>query len=137
MPKKTYRALIFDLDGTLIDNEASFRAAYNSLCSRYPDLFSPDNLSQRTDWIALYRASQERRHRLYAAFCNTYAWHTQPPLSPLWEEWIELYLQSAQCFPGVAELFSYIKEKRFPMGLLTNGETDFQLAKLKASGLTP
>ncbi len=137
MPTNRYRALIFDLDGTLLDNDASFRAAYIDLCRRYPDLFSTENSAQRADWIALYRACEERRNRLFAEFCTTYAWKTPPAFSPLWEEWIALYLQNAQCFSGVKELLTEWKEQGIPLGLLTNGETAFQMAKLTSSGLLP
>ena len=60
MKEKQYRAIIFDLDGTLIDNYASFWAAFDEFAAEFPTIFRSEDEIQRATWIDVYYRSNRR-----------------------------------------------------------------------------
>ena len=128
-----YRAVIFDLDGTLIDNSASFRLAYERYCARYPELLRPEDERQRDRLTGIYHAPD--RAAAYAAFCREWGWKNPPPFPDFWQEWFGLYVRSAVCFPWTLPTLRGLRHRRIALGLVTNGAARFQNAKIDSAGL--
>ena len=68
MNHTTKKAVIFDLDGTLVDNRASFAKAYRAMCARYPNLFDEQDGEAEQLLIRFYRSSFARD--AYRALCD-------------------------------------------------------------------
>ena len=64
----TKKAVIFDLDGTLVDNRASFAKAYRAMCAHYPNLFDEQDSEAEQLLIRFYRSSFA--HDAYRALCD-------------------------------------------------------------------
>ena len=135
MEHKIYRAILFDLDGTLLNNSASHDAAYEKLCKIYPDVLRSDSREQKEDLIRLY--SVKKTAAAYARFCETYQWDDHPEFTEFWNLWRTLYIDSAVPFPPAKETLAFLRQNGYQIGMITNGESDFQRAKLKSSGLLP
>lgn len=131
----TKRAVIFDLDGTLIDNRASFAKAYRAICSRYPEVFDPQSLETEELIIRFYRSSFAKE--AYDALAESLAPRVLPPLEPFHTEWGMTYAGNAVTLPGAAETLTRLQEKGYRLGLLTNGDSKRQWAKIHSSGLYP
>ena len=133
MRKKRYRVILFDLDGTLIDNQASFSLAFQKICQRYPDALDSDSYEQCLEMSAFFRAKDQSV--AYRTFCKTHHWKSPPSFLAFWVLWTTLYLESSVPFERTLETLSFLKEKGYRLGLITNGNTNFQRAKLISAEL--
>lgn len=129
------KAVIFDLDGTLVDNRASFAKAYRAMCARYPNLFDEQDGEAEQLLIRFYRSSFARD--AYRALCDHLAPHRLPPMELLRKEWGMTYAENAILLPHAAETVDYLHKKGYKIGLLTNGNSERQWAKIHSCGLFP
>ena len=122
----TKKAVIFDLDGTLVDNRASFAKAYRAMCARYPNLFDEQDGEAEQLLIRFYRSSFARD--AYRALCDHLAPRRLqlPTIDCLHEEWGMTYAKNAVLLPHAAETVDYLHKKGYKIGLLTNGNSERQ-----------
>ncbi len=133
MTAKRYRAIIFDLDGTLIDNYASFWCAFDTFAAEFPKIFCTEDPIQRAAWIDVYYRSN--RAEAYQAFCKNYNWTNAPSFDDIWKLWFSHYVDHTQPFPWTIDLIAYLLEKNIAIGILTNGSTIYQSKKIEVAGL--
>ncbi len=129
------KAVIFDLDGTLLNNRASFAKAYQVMCKRYPELFDPQDAESEQLLIRLYNTSLSQE--AYRALCDRLAPHRLPPMELLRKEWGMTYAENAIVLPCAEGTLQYLREKSYRIGLLTNGDSARQWAKIHSCGLRP
>lgn len=129
----TKKAVIFDLDGTLINNRASFAKAYQAICETYPGLFDPKSAKTEQLMVDFYRSafSQEAYERLAKSILP----QALPKLEVLRMEWGMAYASNAVTLPGARETIAYLRNRGYKVGLLTNGNSARQWAKIYSSGL--
>lgn len=133
MSAKHYKAIIFDLDGTLIDNRSSFRNAFGKLCQYYPNVLNEESTEQCKSLIQLYHVTDPDVK--FQHFCQKYHWHPHPSYWEFWELWSTLYLISTTPFPWTVDTLEYLKQRGYLLGIITNGESFSQREKLKHSSL--
>lgn len=129
------QAVIFDLDGTLINNRASFAKAYQALCARHSELFAPDDIKTEECMIHFYNT--KHREESYRTLTERLAPLPLPPQTELIDEWGMIYVGNAVCLPDAVETLEYLKARGYRIGLLTNGDSARQWAKIHSSGLFP
>lgn len=131
MPGK--KAVIFDLDGTLVNNRASFAKAYQAICEKYPALFDPESAETEQLMIDFYLSSfsQDAYERLEKSLQP----RRLPPLDLFRTEWGMAYASNAVTLPGARETIAYLHSRGYRIGLLTNGNSARQWAKIYSSGL--
>ncbi|WP_170928787.1 HAD family hydrolase [Deinococcus hopiensis] len=141
------RAVIFDLDDTLFDDNASMRAGllgvarpHTHLAGRHPDEllgeykrvlgeFYPAFVAGQLS-LAEYRARRfERLHGLWGI--------EGVPGDVSFEAFRTAYQAARQAVPGGLELLRALRERGVKVGILTNFIRPEQQAKLDACGLTP
>ncbi|WP_189135261.1 HAD family hydrolase [Wenjunlia tyrosinilytica] len=117
---------LFDLDGTLVDRQAAFTGAVADLCRAYS--FGPEVETWMLTELA-DRANAADFVRLREAFALT------EPAAQLWQAYVDQVAAAVSCRPAVLNGLARLRESGWTIGIVTNGASDIQRAKLTATGL--
>lgn len=139
------KAIIFDLDDTLIISDATVRQAWNEACERYarkhPPL-DPETIFQAIREVAIWFWSDPTRHRegrnnmgrtrrelVLKAFENLEIDDPEGALGMA--DWFsERRYEMIELFPGALETLKDVRKAGLGLGLLTNGEALMQRRKI-------
>lgn len=131
MPSQKPAAVLFDLDGTLIDTAPDFHFVINQQLRMH----QRDEVSY--EYLRRY-ASNGARAMISAAFGPQ---EDQPGFDQLHQEMLNLYLQHicvrSAPFPGITGLLSWFGEQQIPWGIVTNKPERFTTPLMQALNLTP
>ncbi|MFF9063374.1 HAD family hydrolase [Streptomyces sp. NPDC101213] len=120
------RLALFDLDGTLVDRTSAFADAIADLC--HDHAYGPE--IER--WLLTELADRAERSdfaRLRAAFgLGESADH-------LWRVYVDRMAAAVTCRPEVLDGLARLRERGWSVGVATNGSSDIQRAKIRATGL--
>ncbi len=143
------KAIIFDLDDTLVDARAAFEVAIdNSFRAIYSHLTEEQSAQAlhlwRTDAAGHYRAYtrgelsyDEQREARFRHIADTLGL-TAPTKeqAKLWlETWDAGFRAGWGAFPDVLPTLGWVEERGFAAGVLTNAHADLQQEKMNATGL--
>ncbi|MFF1405084.1 HAD family hydrolase [Streptomyces sp. NPDC058294] len=117
---------LFDLDNTLVDRQSALSDAITTLC-RTHGFKAAIEQQLRTDLAD--RATAGHFTRLRAAFA------LDVPATQLWQEYVNLMAAAVTCRAEVLEGLARLREATWTIGVITNGPSDIQRAKLAATGL--
>jgi putative hydrolase of the HAD superfamily len=142
-----YKYLFFDLDNTLWDFDANARYALQVLFEKYQlGAYFPTF----DDYYRLYRANNDALWQLYGAGKITKEAlnkeRFQYPLrlfeasllavaEQMEADYLPLLAQQTRLVPGCLEVLDTLKNKRYPLYLISNGFVEIQQLKLQRSGL--
>ncbi|MDC2867663.1 MULTISPECIES: HAD family hydrolase [unclassified Bacillus (in: firmicutes)] len=129
------KAIIFDLDGTLLDRDQSLKLFIRDQYKRY--LGELKHISEEqyvTRFIELDNKGYVWKDKVYEQLLREYG------ISSLtWEQLLEDYIKSFQhhCmpFPHMENVLQELKKRGFLLGMITNGFTEFQLLNIRALGI--
>lgn len=130
------RALIFDLDDTLSDRQASIE----DYISRFITTYFPQADASRQAFIAeRFRAADQNGYRdkkeVYDMLVSQLSW-SDPPTT---EEYIAFFKEELpRCIKPMEHLYpvlDYFKSKGVPMAVITNGSVQVQGAKIAQLGI--
>ncbi|MGW1596993.1 HAD family hydrolase [Streptomyces sp. NPDC002343] len=121
------RLAFFDLDDTLVDRQSALSDALTSLCRSRA--LSP--VAEQWLRTALAdRATVGEFARLREAF------GLEASAADLWQEYVDLMAAAVTCRPEVLEGLARLRAAAWTIGVITNGASDIQRAKLAGAGLT-
>ncbi|GAA4694540.1 HAD family hydrolase [Streptomyces youssoufiensis] len=120
------RLALFDLDGTLIDRQAALSDALTCLCRSHG--LSPD----AEQWL---RAALADRATVgdFARLRESFG--LEVSAADLWQEYVDLMAAAVTCRREVLEGLTRLREAAWTIGVITNGASDIQRAKLAGTGL--
>lgn len=143
VPQKI-RAVLFDLDGTLFDYDGSVSCA---LASWLPSL----GVEPRAEVLKLWRHlaathypdaysgaitwREYRRRRLTAFLTTLHLPYAESQLPEIFDSYLQSFESCYRAFPDAACALGRARAAGFAIGILTNGSTVRQSAKLRATGL--
>jgi putative hydrolase of the HAD superfamily len=137
-PLRPFAGVLFDLDDTLNDRSASWRVFVHVLLYRYQDrLNGPDAAEMHRLILAADRNGYRPKDEFFGELCEQMPWidGTSPvELEAFWRE------HFAACMVERAEARSLLGDMRsagLRIAIVTNGQTQMQLAKVKSLGLQP
>ncbi|MET9097144.1 HAD family hydrolase [Streptomyces cyaneofuscatus] len=120
------RLALFDLDGTLVDRQTAVRDALTALC-RAHDFDTATEQWLRVELVD--RANPDNFVRLRDVF------GLAVPAERLWREYVDLMAAAVTCRPEVLTGLARLRAAAWTIGIVTNGASDVQRAKLTATGL--
>ncbi|MFZ4277885.1 HAD family hydrolase [Streptomyces arboris] len=121
-----HRLALFDLDDTLADRQSALSDAITGLCRSHA--LSPD----AEQWLRIELA--DRADPLDFARLRD-AFGLETPTADLWQEYVSRVAASVTCRPEVLEGLARLRAAAWTIGIITNGASDIQRAKLAATGL--
>ncbi|WP_035430709.1 HAD family hydrolase [Bacillus sp. UNC322MFChir4.1] len=126
------KAVIFDLDGTLLDRDHSLNLFIRDQYKRYINELNHITEEQYvTRFIELDNKGYVWKDKVYEQLLREYA------ISSLtWEQLLEDYINNFQyhCtpFPHMENVLQELKNRGLLLGMITNGFTEFQLLNIHA-----
>ncbi|MFD7667795.1 HAD family hydrolase [Streptomyces sp. NPDC059788] len=117
---------LFDLDNTLVDRQSAFGGTVNVLCRTHG---FDDAIERQLRTDLADRANPRDFARLHNAFALTV------PADQLWQEYLELMAAAVTCRPEVLKGLAQLRAAAWTIGVITNGASDIQRAKLDRTGL--
>lgn len=139
------KAVVFDVDDTLYDQQAPFRNAvkevspyvldedFHNLYIRFR-YYSDENFPKVMQ--GLLTIEQMRAHRIYQSLVDLdYPALTQEAclnFQKIYEDELDKIVMHEK----IEEILDYLKEKEIPLAIITNGPTDHQAKKIKQLHLT-
>ncbi|HEX9997480.1 MAG TPA: HAD family hydrolase [Abditibacterium sp.] len=125
-------AVIFDLDGTLVDREMGAR---NWLRAHYEKLPSPNG-----DFSDFYQDFQKLDARGHTSKLETFAelaqigdWKQTP--EEIWADYRRHVWRHCELFPDVITTLNSLRKSGLTLAILTNGTVECQQGKIEALGL--
>ncbi|MGL5858406.1 MAG: HAD family hydrolase [Angustibacter sp.] len=142
-------AVLLDIDDTLVDTQASFRAGMSAVAQRYLPHVGADGphrayahwVTDRAGHYSRYTAGEidfleQRRRRAAALHADLGGRALDAPAFVTWNEVYETAFTAAwSSSPGAAQLLDSLVGAGVPIGAVTNAETSYQRRKLAATGL--
>ena len=126
------QAILFDLDETLTDRRQSIQHYAKRLRNDFTHHLAPTAVSSiaaalLTADVRGYRPREE----ILRDFLRRLPWRTVPEVSRLRTHWDTCFPSSVVARPGLNETLSALRVRGIRLGIVTNGEVQFQEPKIK------
>ncbi|WP_394427234.1 HAD family hydrolase [Streptomyces sp. SGAir0957] len=118
---------LFDLDNTLINRGVAVTEAITGLCDDY------DYGPVIQDWLHT-RLADRANPADFTQLVVQHNLHDDPVR--LWQNYVDRVAAAVTCRPGVLEGLAQLRTHGWTIGIVTNGASDIQRAKLTTTGLT-
>ena len=132
------KGIVFDLDHTLYDRYATIEAGAEFFCRRFADRLS----SAITPAVAAKLLCDGDRlyiyygwRRIFTYLCESGMFSDVPEYEEYRDCMLELYSTYAEPFPFTYTVLDDIKGRTLALGLITNGNSKVQRAKLSLLGI--
>lgn len=125
-------AILFDLDETLLDRTTSLKAFLAYQYDRFSRYLGEVDLKEWQDeFLALDGRGLVRKTVVYPAILSKFGGQAKMH-SVLYDDYCERCSSFAVPFSGMAETLREIRSQKLKIGLVTNGDTDFQMRHIRA-----
>ncbi|UQZ86918.1 Pyrimidine 5'-nucleotidase YjjG [Paenibacillus konkukensis] len=129
------RAVLFDLDGTLLDRDASVRKFIRRQHERlHRHVGHIDAEEYCSAFITLDAKGYVWKDRVYAEMAERFGIHGLTP-DQLLADYIAGFADSCVPFPNMIRLLDELSDRGIALGMITNGFTAFQMNNIKALGI--
>ena len=127
------KAVLFDLDNTVLDRTAAFRRFVDVFLQNY---FRHSNGSQELAGriVELDRDGYKDKRELFAELIEELAWERTPGLEELMDFYKTEYVNSAVPMERAKDVLRHVRGK-YKTGLVTNGGTEVQHGKIDRLGI--
>jgi len=132
-----FKAIIFDLDNTLLDRTETFRLFTNKLISKYFNQHSNEQQQQLASIIIEKdEDGYKDKKQLFAELLELLPWSIKPAAGELLAYYEQEYVSSAVLMKDARELLEWCRSK-YKTGLITNGRHAIQDGKLNKLQIKP
>ena len=136
MSNRNMSAVLFDLDETLMDRRKALDVFINRLIRDYGEAFGLKDRNRIFDIVREadqggYRAKRE----VYLDLIRLLLWSGAPSEEQFAGYWRRVYPGCAQPATGMREVLSFFRYQGIRIGLITNGQSEVQQAKIDILGI--
>lgn len=128
MKLEPYKAVIFDLDGTLVDSMWMWRDIDIEYLNRF-SIPLPEELQDEIEGMSFHETAVYFKERF----------HIPDSLDKIKADWndmaFEFYRHRVGLKPGVLRYLNYLKEHRIPTGIATSNSKELLAVALDANGI--
>ncbi|KGX84935.1 HAD family hydrolase [Pontibacillus marinus] len=125
------KAILFDLDGTLLDRSSSLEAFLPNQYERFHSILKTTNYKQfRERFLHLDQNGYVWKDQVYQQMEGEF----KLPLNswiPLISDYVKGFAQDCVAFPDTHRLLQSLTKQEYKLGLITNGVGDFQRQNIK------
>ncbi|WP_274308477.1 HAD family hydrolase [Solibacillus daqui] len=126
------KAILFDLDGTLLNRDASVKVFVEKQYERLHNYVGHIPKEQYTErFIELDQRGYVWKDKVYAQLVQEFA-ITNITSEQLLEDYLHEFKYSCVAFPNLIELLEALKKAHYKLGIITNGYGQFQMDNIKA-----
>lgn len=130
---KGVKAVIFDLDNTILDRSTTFRKYAASFVQTWlGHVEKTDRLIERI--IELDQDGYKDKKVLFKELIDELPWKEKPALDELMDDYQLHYVRNAALMDQAAEVLQALKSK-YRLSLITNGRTEIQYGKIDRLGI--
>ncbi len=130
------KAVIFDLDNTLMDRDHAFRAFSERLVADYLGHVDEGLARDIIGYMRITDADGYREKRgFFEELVERLPWATKPSVDELFAYYQEHYMKEAQLMEYAHQAITACREQGFRLGMLTNGTYEIQYGKVLHLGL--
>jgi putative hydrolase of the HAD superfamily len=127
------KAVIFDLDNTILDRTSTFRNFTNSFLKSYFDhLEMTQDIFDRI--VYLDQDGYKDKQELFSELLEDLPWKAKPLITELIDFYNTEYVKNAVLMEHAREIVKHIR-KKYKTGLITNGKTLIQYGKIDQLGI--
>jgi putative hydrolase of the HAD superfamily len=128
------KAIIFDLDNTILDRTSTFKNFTVSFVEMYFDhLDSTEEILERI--ILLDQDGYKDKQELFSELLGELPWKVKPPVNELLDYYSKEYVKNAVLMDQAREVIQHIRKRNYKTGLITNGKTLIQHGKVDQLGI--
>ncbi len=130
------KAILFDLDNTLLDRRLAFRRFTERLIDNYMIIELDSDKPVIIEEIRIAdREGYRGKRELYAELYNTYRWKEGVTPESLLAYWFSEFFRCTEVMDGAIEALDLVRDNGLKLGLITNGSVHSQNAKIDFAGL--
>jgi putative hydrolase of the HAD superfamily len=131
------QAVLFDLDGTLLDRETSVRNCIENQFVRFASQLFPIGIAE---FVSLFGALDQRGYSPKPLVYEQMAVKLNLSVSlsrALTVDYFAAYPKFCVGFPNLIETLTWMRERGLKPGIVTNGTCSLQTAAIRALGINP
>ena len=129
------RAILFDLDETLIDRKETMRLFLLDQHQRFSELHSRSDKEYAEACLRHQQNGYADKYTAFTLACLDQGFTNKMLVSALFEDFKNYYGKLPVLFPGASETLNLLSQS-YRLGLVSNGRTKGQMAKIKVSGIS-
>ncbi|WP_458119079.1 HAD family hydrolase [Paenibacillus sp. Z6-24] len=137
MSEHAVKAVIFDLDNTLMDRDYTFGAFSRLLIKDYlGHIQDQEKVRDILGYMRIADADGYREKRgFFEELVERLPWSQKPDADILHSYYKEHYMKEARLMKGAMEAIQFCRDKGYKLGMLTNGLYEIQYGKVLHLGL--
>ncbi|QMV40043.1 HAD family hydrolase [Cohnella cholangitidis] len=127
------KAILFDLDNTILDRTSTFNKFTNTFVNVYFNHIE-SNQGIIDKIIDLDQDGYKDKSELFSELIDQLSWKARPSLTELLDFYRTEYVNSAELMDRAREVVAHAR-KKYQTGLITNGKTEIQYGKIDRLGI--
>lgn len=130
------QAVIFDLDNTLVNRQAAFRAYSEHFINQFVSVADEADRASMLEVMRIAdRDGYRHKRELYSELRQQFKIESKATVDELLQFWFQQFSSYTVLMDGAIELLTALKIRGIKLGIITNGSVASQHAKIEQVGL--